>query len=228
MHYALVLCVIIIYIYFRFGAKALAGSFFILGLLALSRGLIVMAVPLFIIAYFLLRRTDFLLEAPWSSKNSDETSQGFTKPAAPTIISRYLEIYLFPEDKKISGKVTAGPKANYELDNLSLDDLSELLKFYSEKNKESEQALKAYLEANYENWRARVTVYFETAVNAKPAPSSAMNKREALMILGLEFNATMEEIKASHRKLMKAYHPDHGGSLFLAAKINTAKDYLQA
>lgn len=232
MHYVLVLGVITLYIYFRFGAKALAGSFFVLGLIAISRGLLVMAIPLFILAYFLLRRTDFLLEAPWSktpkTSSGEGSSNGFNKPDAPTINSRYLEINLFPEINKITGKVTAGPRANQLLDTLTLDDLNELLKFYSDNHKESELVLKAYLDANYENWRRDVSGYYETSTSSNPAISSVMNKREALMILGLGFNATIEEIKASHRKLMKSYHPDQGGSLFLAAKINTAKDYLLA
>ena len=232
MHYVLVLGVITLYIYFRFGPKALAGSFFIFGLIAISRGLIVMAIPLFIMAYFLLRKSDLLLEAPWSKTpktSSDErSSNGFNKPDAPTISSRYLEINLFPEVNKITGKVTAGPRANQLLDTLSLESLNELLKYYSDNHKESELVLKAYLDANYENWRRDVSGYYETSNSSNPAISSVMNKREALMILGLGFSATIEEIKASHRKLMKSYHPDQGGSLFLAAKINTAKDYLLA
>lgn len=232
MHYVLVLGVITLYIYFRFGPKALAGSFFIFGLIAISRGLIVMAIPLFIMAYFLLRKSDLLLEAPWSKTpktSSDEgSSNGFNKPDAPTISSRYLEIKLFPEVNKITGKVTAGPRANQLLDTLSLESLNELLKYYSDNHKESELVLKAYLDANYENWRSAVSGYYETSNSSNPAISSVMNKREALMILGLGFSATIEEIKASHRKLMKSYHPDQGGSLFLAAKINTAKDYLLA
>lgn len=53
-----------------------------------------------------------------------------------------------------------------------------------------------------------------------------MDKSEALKILGLEKGASPEEIKKAHHKLISGLHPDHGGSTYLAAKINRAKDVL--
>ena len=56
--------------------------------------------------------------------------------------------------------------------------------------------------------------------------SSAMTEEEALRILGLARGASEEEIKAAHRRLIEQIHPDHGGSDYLAAKVNIAKDFL--
>jgi DnaJ domain len=51
-------------------------------------------------------------------------------------------------------------------------------------------------------------------------------KAEALSILGLKPGASAEDVKQAHKRLMKDFHPDKGGTDYLAAKINEAKDVL--
>lgn len=53
-----------------------------------------------------------------------------------------------------------------------------------------------------------------------------MDRREASLILGLRESAGEEKIKDAHRRIMIANHPDSGGSSFIAAKVNEAKDIL--
>ena len=53
-----------------------------------------------------------------------------------------------------------------------------------------------------------------------------MTQAEAYKVLGLEEGASVENIKAAHRRLMTKMHPDHGGSNYLATKLNEAKDLL--
>jgi uncharacterized membrane protein len=55
---------------------------------------------------------------------------------------------------------------------------------------------------------------------------SAMSKEEALKVLGLEAGASAEDIRAAHRRLILQTHPDKGGTSYLAAQINQAKDVL--
>jgi hypothetical protein len=53
-----------------------------------------------------------------------------------------------------------------------------------------------------------------------------MSPDEALQILGLKAGATETEIRDAHKRLMRAAHPDSGGSDWLAARINQARDVL--
>ena len=59
-----------------------------------------------------------------------------------------------------------------------------------------------------------------------PPQTTAMSRAEALKVLGLEEGASEKEVRAAHRRLILQTHPDKGGTTYLAAKINEAKDVL--
>jgi DnaJ-domain-containing protein 1 len=57
---------------------------------------------------------------------------------------------------------------------------------------------------------------------AKPSMPDA----EARAILGVDNAADADAIRAAHRRLVAAVHPDRGGSAELARRINAARDVL--
>ena len=108
-----------------------------------------------------------------------------------------------------------------------LTDEAALRKLYAELqgDRESLALFEAYLDRRLPGWREDVEG------DADPWPrgaanTGAMTDEEAYEVLGLAPGATEAEIRSAHRRLMMRMHPDQGGSTFLAAKINEAKDRL--
>ena len=84
--------------------------------------------------------------------------------------------------------------------------------------------LEAYLDRLHgEAWREAAGAQGEGAASAG---GGGMSREEAYAILGLEPGADEQQIRDAHHRLMQKIHPDHGGSNYLAAKINQAKDLL--
>ena len=91
--------------------------------------------------------------------------------------------------------------------------------------------LEAYLDRTLgAAWResAGAGAAYGNEAGAEAAPQGAMTKEEAYQILGLQPGAEADAIRAAYRRLMQHAHPDKGGSPYLAAKINAAKDLLLA
>jgi DnaJ domain len=87
------------------------------------------------------------------------------------------------------------------------------------------ELLASYLDRRYPRWREHV--HDDAAAGRRsPPPSGKMSEQEAYQILGLQAGASADEIGRAHRGLIKKLHPDQGGSTYLAARVNEAKDVL--
>jgi hypothetical protein len=139
--------------------------------------------------------------------------------------SRYVRMNLNHVSGEIDGVVLAGGLKGKRLSELSLAQAIELLRECRAQDEESARLVQAFLDRVHgEAWQAQAGA--ETARDAGPSSASAMSRGEAYEILGLESGASDQEIIAAHRRLMQKFHPDRGGSDYLAARINQAKDVL--
>lgn len=143
--------------------------------------------------------------------------------------TRFLRMVLDHDSGEMNGEVIDGPHAGRRLDDMSLADLLDLLNAGHLHDIQSAQVLETYLDRVHPDWRERVQAAGAgagTGGGTGEAAPGGMTREEAYQVLGLEIGASDEEIKAAHHRLIANLHPDHGGSTYLAAKINQAKDVL--
>ena len=144
--------------------------------------------------------------------------------AASVVRSVFLEMRLDHDSGDMEGEVLAGAFEGRRLSGLSP---AELRSLYGEvsSDTDSRALLEAYLDRRQPGWRVDFEADGTAGQGAAPG-AGAMTKEEAYQVLGLAPGAGEAEVRAAHRRLMKRVHPDQGGSGFLAAKLNEAKDLL--
>ena len=129
------------------------------------------------------------------------------------------------ESGDIGGEVLEGRFTGITLDQLQREQLLELLRECRD-DEESVAMLEACLDRVHgDDCRDRTN---ERDRQQATGNAGTMSRDEALQVLGLSPDPTEEEILQAHRRLMKNMHPDRGGSDYLAAKINLAKETLLA
>lgn len=153
-------------------------------------------------------------------------AQGPRPGQASEVETRFLRMTLDHDSGVMSGLVLEGRQRGRALDDLSLAELVELWRECRSVDAQSAAVLEAYLDRTQgEAWRQ--TAEGEAGGGDGPGtPGGVMTKEEAYQILGLEPGASRGEVQEAHRRLMQKVHPDHGGSNYLAVKINQAKDLL--
>jgi hypothetical protein len=153
-------------------------------------------------------------------------ARGPSPGQASEVETRFLRMTLDHDSGIMTGRVTQGRFAGRLLDDLELDDLIALWAECRAEDAQSAAVLEAFLDRTQgEAWREAAA---QGGAGAGPrAPrGGAMSAEEAYEILGLEPGAGRKAIHEAHRRLMQKVHPDHGGSNYLAAKINQAKALL--
>ncbi|TNC10255.1 molecular chaperone DnaJ [Methylobacterium terricola] len=152
--------------------------------------------------------------------------QGAASPGATSRVrSAMLEMELDHASGAMRGTVLAGSLAGQGLDGLPLPRLTALLAECRAGDPDGARLLEAYLDRRFAGWRV------DAQADRDPRPGGAaqpgpMTEEEAYQILGLQRGAPLEEVRRAHRTLMKRLHPDQGGSDYLAARVNAAKDFL--
>lgn len=161
------------------------------------------------------------------------SQRGGGKPSgqASAVNTRYLHMELDHDTGTMWGTVVSGAHAGSDLHNLDDQATLQLLDECRKNDPESAQILEAYLDRERPYWRDTAGAQQDNTDHhgsANPANnnSGTMSRTEAYQVLGLEDGAPADAVREAHRRLIAHLHPDKGGSTFLAAKVNQAKDVL--
>ncbi|MCA0030808.1 DnaJ domain-containing protein [Mesorhizobium sp. B263B2A] len=141
-----------------------------------------------------------------------------------TVRTAALEMELDHNSGGLEGLVLAGRHDGKMLGAMGLSELQHLYRELSG-DPESRQLLETYLDGRFPVWRKNIETNGGEGLGVAPGPG-AMTKEEAYKVLGLEAGAAAADVRKAHRRLMQRLHPDIGGTSFLAARINEAKDVL--
>ena len=161
-----------------------------------------------------------LLQRLFTLKQTMGSARSPSAGQTSDIETRFLRMSLDHDSGVMNGEVLEGRFKGQQLSNMNVNNLLELLNECRAQDAQSAAILETYLDRIHgDQWR------YESGNERSPA-SSTMTPDEAYEVLGLAAEATEEEVIEAHRRLMQKLHPDRGGSTYLAAKLNQAKDTL--
>ena len=185
------------------------------GVFMMMKGEINVAIPLFMLGLGLMgQQAMFPNGMPWQRKTPGQASR---------VATGLIAMQLDHDTGRMDGDVLAGPYKGRRLSSLTLPEAQALHAQCAAAADQSRALFEAWIERTRPEWRTQ----WNSGAGRTPATSSQkMTRAEALAILGLKEGASADDIRAAHRRLMKTAHPDLGGSDYLAAKINEAKEFL--
>jgi DnaJ-like protein len=191
------------------GILALAAAAFLF-----VRGELQIAIPLGLTGLGLLGWGPFA-STGWFQRTQKTPGQ------ASRVKAPFIEMELDHDTGAMRGTIVAGRHQGASLDSL---ETSTLLGLLPEFDADSRALLAAYLDRREPGWRDDAQE--GATAGTGPGRSGKMTEEEAYQILGLAAGASEQDISRAHRALMKKLHPDQGGSTYLAAQINEAKEVL--
>lgn len=190
-----------------------------------------------ILGLLLLGRLSWALMAlpallPWimrarALKNVWKAAQGPSGGQSSNVSTETLAMELDHDTGEMDGTVLDGPFEGRRLSDLDDVLLLDLYRWMAAHDDHGARLLETYLDRMLgAAWREAAGAGAQDEADAQAAAGGAMTRDEAYKILGLEPGADAEAIRKAYRRLMQHVHPDKGGSPYLAAKINEAKDLL--
>lgn len=178
-----------------------------------------LAIPLGIIAISLLK-------GKLSGFNPFPGSANKSAGQQSRVRTRTVEMELDHDTGEMEGRVIKGRFASRMLSSMNQSELIQLWNNCLKFDPQAAQLLEAYMDRRLPEWREGAGAKAEQGAQAGSRSDGPMSIDEAYEILGLQPGAGKADIRRAHRALMKKMHPDQGGSTYLAAKINEAKDLL--
>jgi DnaJ-domain-containing protein 1 len=191
-----------------------AGAVLLVALVVLTEGRLLVYVAPLVPVLPLFRR----VRSMFSGMTGPTTGQ------SSGVETPFLRMSLDHDTGAMTGTVLRGRFAGMRLDELASADLLDLLRECRAEDEESARLVEAYLDRLHPDWHDDLGR--GQAGSYAPRASADMTADEAYAILGLKPGASPDEIRAAHHRLMKQLHPDHGGTDYLATKINRARDVL--
>lgn len=192
--------------------------FGVAGFLAL-RGAFPVAIP---IAAFALNLVAGGSAGGFGGHGSAQKSEGQTSH----VETERMEMELDHDSGAMDGKCLVGRFAGRALSSLSEDEAIELYNAFAADRLKEASLMEAYLDWRIPGWQEKAEERAEAGSGRGGFSAHRMSVEEARAVLEVKPGATEADIRQAHRRLMLKMHPDHGGSNYLAARINEAKEVL--
>lgn len=172
---------------------------------------------------WLIRSLPFL--ARWYQRRQQRQGPGGGQRSR--VAGEVVAMELDHDSGAMTGTVLSGPLAGRDLADLDKEEFLSLLDYCRQTDSDSARLLESYLDKRFgDEWRADDPAGQRQESANTDSHDGRLSDAEAYEILGLEAGADRDAIVQAHRRLMQKLHPDHGGSAYLAARINAARAHL--